>query len=95
VVCSPIRNPLPRAIRLATAVSAYGLAWPMGLLAARSAKVPDPPLRWSLSAGPWFENAVATLDIDGRRARVTFHHADVGDDHSDPVLSVLRTATLS
>jgi hypothetical protein len=95
LVCSPIRNPLPRVIRFVAAASAYGLAWPMGRLAARSAKVPHPPFRWSLNAGPWFDNAVATLDLDGRRARVTWQGADFRDGEAEPSLVRLHSATLS
>jgi hypothetical protein len=62
-VCSPIRNPLPYALRFATAVLAYGVAAPAGLAAARSAKVPDPPFRWRRVKGPWFDNNLATLEV--------------------------------
>ncbi|MDQ4008873.1 MAG: alkaline phosphatase family protein, partial [Actinomycetota bacterium] len=96
VVCSPIRNPLPRVVRFASAVAAYGLAWPMGKLAARSARVADPPFRWTLTDGPWFENVVATLDLDGRRSRVHWHTAEPpAREHGDPRLVTLRSATLS
>ncbi|MGH3356409.1 MAG: alkaline phosphatase D family protein [Nocardioidaceae bacterium] len=95
IVCSPIRNPLPRVIRFASAASAYGLAWPMGRLVARSARVPDPPYRWSLTDGPWFDNVLATLDLDGRRARVRWHTADAGENESEPRLVLLRSATLT
>ncbi|MEV8130299.1 alkaline phosphatase D family protein [Pseudarthrobacter oxydans] len=62
-VCSPIRNPLPRIMRSFGAVMSYGLATPIGALAARSAKVPDPPFRWSGIKGPWFDNNLACLEV--------------------------------
>ena len=62
-VCSPIRNPLPRMMRLATAALAYGIATPMGRAASRSAAVPDPPFRWDTVRGPWFDNNIATLEV--------------------------------
>ncbi|WP_350004038.1 alkaline phosphatase D family protein [Pseudarthrobacter sp. WHRI 8279] len=62
-VCSPIRNPLPRLMRSFGAVMSYGLAAPVGALAARSAKVPDPPFRWSGIKGPWFDNNLACLEV--------------------------------
>ena len=65
-VCSPIRNPLPRAVRFVSAASAYGLAAPLGALAARSAKVPEAPFKWRSVAGPWFDNNIALLQIRGR-----------------------------
>jgi len=93
-VCSPIRNPLPQVIRFATAASAYGLAWPMGLLAARSAHVADPPFRWSVTEGPWFDNALATLRIAGRRARLRWDTA-VLEGGDEPTVVPLHTVTLS
>ena len=95
LVCSPIRNPLPRVARFATAAAAYGLAWPMGRLAARSARVPDPPFSWSLAAGPWFDNVLATIELDGRRARARWYTADIPDGTEDPRPVLLRSATLS
>jgi hypothetical protein len=94
-VCSPIRNPLPRVIRFAAAASAYGLAWPLGRLAARAAHVPDPPFRWSLTAGPWFDNSLATLDLAGRRARLRWETANYRDGAEDAVAVVMQTVTLS
>jgi len=62
-VCSPIRNPLPRVLRSFGAVMSYGLAAPVGAFIARSAKVPDPPFRWSGIKGPWFDNNLACLEV--------------------------------
>lgn len=62
-VCSPIRNPLTRLMRFVTAILSYGLAEPVGALVARSAKVPDPPFRWSGVKGPWFDNNLACLEV--------------------------------
>ena len=62
-VCSPIRNPLSRKWRFATAALSYAVAGPIGRLVARSAKVPHAPLRWKLVKGPWFQNNIATLEV--------------------------------
>jgi hypothetical protein len=87
-VCSPIRNPLPRVMRFATAVSAYGLAGPMGAVAARSAHVPDPPFDWGLVRGPWYDNNLAVLEDKGHRGlRLTWWTGVVeGGDHDSPRL---------
>jgi len=68
-VCSPIRNPLARKWRFATAFLSYGVAGPLGHAVARSAKVPSAPLSWRLLKGPWFDNNLATLEVvpDGLR----------------------------
>ena len=93
-VCSPIRNPLQRAVRFAMASASYGLAWPMGRLVAMSAKVPDPPFRWHIAEGPWFSNSLATLTIDGRKASITWETADADGD-ADPVMSTVHAVTIS
>ena len=51
-------------MRFATAALGYGVAGPIGRLAARSAKVPDPPVRaGSYAEGPWFDNNLAVLEL--------------------------------
>ena len=35
---------------------------------ARSAGVPDPGVGWRFVAGPWFDNQVGTLILEGRKA---------------------------
>ena len=61
-VCSPVRNPLPRFLRWFAVVMSYGVATPIGALAARSVHVPDPPFRWRTVKGPWFDNNLALLE---------------------------------
>jgi PhoD-like phosphatase len=75
-VCSPIRNPMPRWARWGAAASIHVFGRPTRLLA-RSSRVPRPPFRWSITAGPWFYNAIATLDIDGREAHLRWDTADL------------------
>ena len=64
--------PVPQCARHARA--AHGRARPLparvaltGRLAA-AAGVEDPGIRWRLCDGPCFDNQVATLKLDGRRA---------------------------
>jgi hypothetical protein len=66
VVCSPFRNPLDSRERRAIRVALSGAAERLGRLLARSAGVQEEPLTWRIDDGPWFDNQVATLDIDGR-----------------------------
>lgn len=75
-VCSPLRNPLnsreQRAIRTAMSRPAAAL----GRVLARAAGVSPPRSRWDLvGGGPWFDNQVARIDIDGRRARMRIDKA--------------------
>ena len=90
-VCSPIRNPLPRSLRFATAALSYGIAAPMGLLAARSAKVPDPPFRWNRVRGPWFDNNLAVLEVTEDGLHMSWAKGEVEDGRHD--LPVLRTVS--
>ncbi len=42
---------------------------------ARGAGVEAPPFRWRLTAGPWFDNQVATLTLDGPTSRLAIDRA--------------------
>jgi phosphodiesterase/alkaline phosphatase D-like protein len=72
LVCSPIRNPMPVVARVIFAVIAHGVARPLGAALAWSARVPDPPLRWRGVAGPWFNNNIAVLDLEGDDLRTVW-----------------------
>ncbi|MDH2425032.1 alkaline phosphatase D family protein [Sphaerisporangium sp. TRM90804] len=74
-VCSPIRNPLSRVVRLANVVASFGIASLVGGVLARMARLPRRAFRWKITNGPWFPNALATLDLDGRSAQVRWHTA--------------------
>jgi hypothetical protein len=79
-VCSPYRNPLElnerRAIRI-------GFSRPfiaaMRALAG-TAGTADPGMRWRLAEGPYFDNQVATLRLDGREARMKLDKTVPGED---------------
>jgi hypothetical protein len=75
-VCSPYRNPLEskerRVIRIG--MSRGFEAFTRAL--ARSAGVADPGVRWRMIGdGPWFDNQVATLEIDGREIAMRLEKA--------------------
>ncbi|XAS65677.1 alkaline phosphatase D family protein [Micrococcaceae bacterium Sec5.8] len=95
-VCSPIRNPLPRLMRSFAAVMSYGLATPVGALVARSAKVPDPPFRWSGIKGPWFDNNLANLEVSSEGLKLWWQTGVVHDgDHLHPHLERVASITVS
>ncbi len=94
-VCSPIRNPLPRVMRFATAVLSYGLAGPMGALAAKSVHVPDPPFTWRSVRGPWFDNNLALLEVTERGLAMSWHTGVVVDgQHENPRLETVATVLI-
>jgi hypothetical protein len=82
-VCSPIRNPLPRAIRLGIATLARGLSQRVGPLT-RSAGLRKPPFRWDLVGPAWYDNNLATLEVEpeGLRLRWARGVDDGADDQS-------------
>jgi PhoD-like phosphatase len=79
--CSPFRNPLSSKEQFVVrfGFSRAGIA--LGRALARAAGVPDPPVRWRFQDGdPRFDNQVATLEIDGRRARMVLERSTLTDD---------------
>jgi hypothetical protein len=69
-VCSPYRNPLAgherRAIRIG-----FSRPFTAAMRAlARAAGATEPGLGWRLRDGPYFDNQVATIRLDGREARM-------------------------
>jgi PhoD-like phosphatase len=93
-VCSPIRNPLPYAMRFATAFSSYGVAGPVGRLVSRSARVPDPPWRWKPLHRPWFDNNLATLEVLPGGLRMWWAKGQVEDDVERPALVTIYDVTV-
>jgi phosphodiesterase/alkaline phosphatase D-like protein len=75
VVCSPIRNPLSRLFRLANVIASFVIAGVLGYLLARMAGVRRTLFDWRVNRGPWFDNALAVLDLDGPVATVSWHTA--------------------
>ncbi|HEX8690746.1 MAG TPA: alkaline phosphatase D family protein [Solirubrobacterales bacterium] len=79
-VCSPYRNPLDRkerhAVRAGFSQPAYAFA--RGL--AHLAGAPDPGIRWRLLEGPYFDNQVGTIRLDGREAIVRLDKTIAGDE---------------
>jgi hypothetical protein len=86
-VCSPIRNPLPYAVRYMTGFSSKNVGRGIGTFLARRAKVPPGPLTWKTTRGPWFDNNLATLETNGRSLVMQWDRGIVhGDKDNDPVL---------
>jgi hypothetical protein len=69
-VCSPFRHCLEPRLEYANRFACGRGGDAVGAVLRRSARIPRPALRWSLSHGPFFENEVATLELSGRQARL-------------------------
>jgi hypothetical protein len=70
-VCSPFRKALNVNERLAVRL---GHARPMEAMLrglAHAAGVEDPDMSWRFAGGPYFDNQIATLSLEGRRASLT------------------------
>jgi PhoD-like phosphatase len=95
-VCSPIRNPMPRKVRWAARAAAHRSSGRLTRLAVRAAKVPDSPISWAITQGPWFDNCLASLEITGRDMQLSWETAEVRDGDSDhPVLLTIQETQLA
>ncbi|WP_017540665.1 DUF7800 domain-containing protein [Nocardiopsis halophila] len=79
LVSSPLCNRLPPKMRSAARLAAGASTAAAGAVMARSAGVRPPLLEWGLDEGPWFENAIAELVLQGRRAEVAWLRGGGGD----------------
>ncbi|PYE19112.1 PhoD-like phosphatase [Williamsia limnetica] len=77
---SPFRNPLERPIRAVNRVAIRKPIVKFMRFLARRAGVGDVPITWQAKAGPWFDNGVMSLRLDGERASVQIDHASTGTD---------------
>ena len=57
-----------------------GVAERVGRVLGRAAGVEPEPLTWRVTDGPWFDNQVAMLDLDGRHATFRLERVVGGDD---------------
>ena len=89
-VCSPFRNPLDRHEQLVIRFGVSRAGEALGRALARSARAPDPPIHWRFTDGPWFDNQIATIELDGRRARLSIDKAIVGNAHVPRLECVLE-----
>jgi hypothetical protein len=90
-VCSPYRNPLEKRERQSIRI---GMSRPFEVATralAHLAGVRDPGIGWRMIGdGPWFDNQVATLIVDGRRIDMRLDKAVPVDENSAKLESVLE-----
>jgi hypothetical protein len=88
-VCSPFRNALPGKKSFLQNNAWTGLASLTARLLARLAGVSREPLTWRMTHdAPFFENQIATLEFEARRATITFEKS-VLDASKEPNLEKL------
>jgi len=93
-VCSPIRNPMPRAVRVVMSLFARSLVRPMRFVASRSKRVPDPAYPWTVTDGPWFDNNIALVTAGREALELTWVTGVVADDPDRPRLQQVYAASL-
>jgi phosphodiesterase/alkaline phosphatase D-like protein len=94
-VCSPIRNPMPRMVRVMMSAFARGLVRPMRFVAERSKRVPDPGYPWAVTDGPWFDNCLAELTVQGRDLSIVWRGGEIRDgDDAHPVLTTVSSVRI-
>jgi hypothetical protein len=79
--CSPFRNPLDSHERAAVVLTMGGKAASFARALARSAGAADPRIRWRVCEGPYFDNQVGSLKIEGRRATARLDKTVPGEHH--------------
>ena len=88
IVASPVHHTVPLSQRLV-----FRLGWSRTLEKVTKAlgrwdDVPPLPLSWTKTAGPFFGNALAELELDGRAARFTLRRADAVREEQDVLTTV-------
>jgi PhoD-like phosphatase len=81
-VCSPFRNALDSHERAAIGLSLTAPGHAAARALARATGAGDPRIRWRFREGPFYDNQVATITLDGRTATVKLEKT-VGDPDSD------------
>jgi hypothetical protein len=81
-VCSPFRNALDDRERKVIDAGNSRPGTLAGTALARLAGVRSEPIRWRLVEGPFYDNQVATLTIEGRRAELKLERT-TGDPETD------------
>ncbi len=81
-VCSPIRNPMPMPMRMMMAHITTRVKKPLDRFIKRSKKMDPTPWDWVVTRGPWFDNNIATVDVEGPRLRLSWMAGEVVDDRT-------------
>jgi hypothetical protein len=93
-VCSPFHQAMPPKMRYAQRLASTRMSGLIGSAVAAVAGASVPGIKWRLTEGPWFTNMIATLEYDGRAARIRFDRSLTGDS-GQPLLATAAEARLS
>ena len=82
-VCSPIRNPLPPFMQRVTHAATRRRLGAFARRLARWARVKPSPLDWAITEGPWYDNNLATLELQPGALRMWWTAGEVVEDRYD------------
>jgi hypothetical protein len=71
LTCSPVHNQVPAVARPLMSLGWWRFPSSLTRALARSAGVPRSVVRWRKLAGPYYGNAISSLDLRGREAEIT------------------------
>jgi hypothetical protein len=94
-VCSPYRNALNTRERRAIDLARTRVIEELTLKLARSVGVRDPGIRWRFAEGPFYDNQVATLKLDGRSAALKLEKVPRDPDGEDERIELLFERQIS
>ena len=88
-VCSPYRNALDTHERRAVEIAKSGPVAAFTKALAHRAGVKAPEIRWRLREGPYFDNQVGTLSVEGREAKLKLEKVPRDPDGKDERLELV------
>jgi hypothetical protein len=94
-VCSPYRNALDNRERRTLKLARTRLPAELTLLLAKSVGVRDPGIRWRFAEGPYFDNQIATIELDGRSSTLKLEKVPRDPEGRDERLEPIFESRLS
>ena len=88
-VCSPVRNPVNRPVQWADRLARTVVGRAIGRALLASVRLPPPDQTWRIDHGPWFDNLIAALEMEGRGSVLRLERAVPGDP-DEPLVTVLE-----
>jgi hypothetical protein len=87
-----VRNPVYVPVQKADLFARTRAGRALGRLLMRSARVPLPPVDWEIGQGPWFNNMIGAVELEGRSSVFRLERTVAGDDEPLEVVLEQRLA---
>jgi hypothetical protein len=82
---------MPPKMRYGQGLASTRVSGLVGTAVASLAGARVPGIKWRITEGPWFDNMIATLTYDGRKANVRFDQAGTDETETPRLTPVLET----